>query len=274
MVNISNLNFRYDPSTPLFSNLSLRFENGGIVGLIGANGAGKTSLLKLMAGLLIPKYGNVTISDSTPHDRHKSFLSNIFYVGEEFSMPRTSATTFMERYSTFYRQFNIQEFYNLLSLFCVGRSEKLHRMSFGTRKKVYLAFALATNTEYLLLDEPTNGLDIESKVSLFAYMASVASPERTIIISTHHISRLNILLDRIVILDKGEIALNASLLDVASRLTFHTSASPGALYSTPSIMGTQSVSINAAGSAESVVDLSLLYGAVMANRQFFNTFSH
>lgn len=272
MVNVSNLNFRYHPSKPLFSDLSLQFDDGGVVGLIGANGAGKTSLLKIMAGLLVPHGGAISIANHTPHDRRKSFLSNIFYMGEEFSMPRTSADTFVQRYASFYPRFNVKEFYDLLSLFRVERAERLHRMSFGMRKKVFLSFALASNTDYLLLDEPTNGLDIESKASLFAYIASVASAERTIIISTHHISRLSILLNRIVILDEGLLALNASLVDIASRFTFGASASSDALYSAPSIYGTKSVSISVDGAGESVVDLSLLYGAVMANRQFFNNF--
>ena len=145
---------------------------------------------------------------------------------------------------------------------------KLNTLSFGQQKKFIIAFALACNTRILLLDEPTNGLDIPSKIRFRKLISTVFSEDRMIFISTHQIRDLDNLIDRVIIVDEGQLVLNDSLSEIEEKLCFKTVANtaeyPVILYSEDSLKGVSIVVENKQKEA-SKVNLEHLFNAVTEN---------
>ncbi|MFI3286915.1 MAG: ABC transporter ATP-binding protein [Rikenellaceae bacterium] len=268
MVHLQNLSFSYSKNRKIFSDLSLNIEKGTICGLLGKNGVGKTTLLNLMAGLLRPSTNaSISVMGYEPFARSVEFLSSVFILPEEFSLPRTSVQKFAELYGRFYPQFSWELFEEVLGLFEVSASEKLNTISFGQRKKAYIAFAVACRTKLLIMDEPTNGLDIPSKMAFRRIIAQVMNDERTIVISTHQVRDLEEMLDRIIVLENEGVLLNASVGEITEKLRFELLDSPeGALFAQQSLQGLVGVRENTEG-GETMLDLELLFNAVVQSSE-------
>lgn len=266
MITFKHVSFGYRGGR-LFDDLDLDLRRGAIYGLLGKNGAGKTTLLKLMAGLLFPKTGEIAVLNRIPRKREPGFLSQVFVLPEEFDLPRMNMDEYARVYGGFYPSFSREQLSNLMRELEVPEAQKFHQMSFGQKKKAYIAFAIACNTPLLIMDEPTNGLDIPSKSSFRRVIASVANEERTIIVSTHQVRDLDQLIDSVVVLDGSEILLNATTAEITDKLQFvHLEEDDPALYAEQTIHGRWGVQVNDSG-AESPLDMELLFNAAVANRQ-------
>lgn len=222
MIAIKGLTFGYTKKKPLYKNLSLTLPRGRIYGLLGKNGAGKSTLLKNLIGLLFPNNGEILVNDAIPKKRLPSFLETIYLIPEEVYVPSLTITGYRNLFSPFYPRFDKEKFDEYLKELDIDKEGKLGTFSFGQQKKFIIAFALACNTSVLLLDEPTNGLDIPSKTQFRKLIASVMHEDRIILISTHQIRDLENLIDTVIIVDKGQLLLNASVNEVNEKLCFKT----------------------------------------------------
>ncbi|MGY6647921.1 ABC transporter ATP-binding protein [Wenyingzhuangia sp. IMCC45574] len=220
MIQFKNFDFYYSEKKPLLSDINFDLEKGKVYGLFGKNGTGKTTLLKAMCGLVFAKGGEVTLNGVLPSKRTPSFLNTIYYVPDEFTLPKLSIKQYVKLYSIYYPNFSFTEFESYLVKFEIPVKGKPYEFSLGQQKKFLIAFALACNTAYLLLDEPTNGLDIPSKNQFRKIIASTISDEKTIIISTHQSRDLENLLDHILILDKTSLVLNSSVTEIVKKIKF------------------------------------------------------
>ena len=161
MVNVQNVTFSYTKRTELLSNMSLKFETGRIHGLLGKNGEGKSTLLKLISGLDFPKVGSIDTLGFNPVYRKPEMLRDIFFLPEELPQLTMSIENYEKVYAPFYPNFRSEQFNAYLKEFDIdNKKSMLNKLSHGQKKKVFVAFGLATNTKLLLMDEPTNGLDI------------------------------------------------------------------------------------------------------------------
>ncbi len=268
MIEIQNLSFGYKKRKLLYRNLTLTLEAGSIYGLLGKNGAGKSTLLKNFMGLLFPKGGNISVNGFEPKKRWPSFLETIYFIPEEVYVPGLTIEKYKNLFSPFYPAFNEEQFFNYLQQLDVHDKGKLNTLSFGQQKKFIIAFALACNTKVLLLDEPTNGLDIPSKIKFRKLIASVFTDDKVIFISTHQIRDLDNLIDRVIIVDNGELLLNASVQKIAQKLCFKTVSelpvTGTILYSEESLKG-QSIVIENTGNEDSKINLEHLFNAVTEN---------
>lgn len=268
MIQIENLSFGYSKKKLLYKNLTLTLGEGSIYGLLGKNGAGKSTLLKNLVGLLFPTDGTITINGYSPKKRLPSFLQTIYFIPEEVNVPGLTIHKYMNLFAPFYPAFNKDQFYNYLNQLDVKDLGKLNTLSFGQQKKFIIAFALACNTKILLLDEPTNGLDIPSKIRFRKLISSVFDKERMIFISTHQIRDLDNLIDRVVIVDNGQLLLNASITEIAQKLCFKTVAEitdkNKVLFSQESLKG-YSVVIENIANEDSRIDLEQLFNCVTEN---------
>lgn len=274
MITFKDVSFGYRCGR-LFDRLDLTLRRGAIYGLLGKNGAGKSTLLKLAAGLLFPSRGTITVLERTPRKREPNFLNQVFFVPEEFTLPRMTMTEYARVYGVFYPRFSREQLGELLRELEVAADQRLDRMSLGQRKKAYIAFAIACNTPILLMDEPTNGLDIPSKSSFRRVIARVADEERTVVISTHQVRDLDQLIDSVVILDQSRILLNASTAEITKRLEFvRLDEGQPALYAEQTIHGRWGVRPNTSDE-ESPLDMELLFNAAVTNpdtiQLLFNT---
>ena len=268
MIYLDRVSFGYSKRKKLFSDLSLQLAPGHIYGLLGKNGAGKSSLLRNIAGLLFPLEGKIEVSGREPKKREPAFLQDIFFLPEEIYLPSVTMAKYLEILSPFYPKFDKDQFMAYIAEFDIPQGNKLTGMSYGQKKKVLIAFALATNTNVLIMDEPTNGLDIPSKSQFRKVVSNVLNPERIILISTHQVRDLDNLIDSIVILEDKKILIQHSLEVVAERLCFATLPNveydSRVLYSEPSLRGHNAVFENS-NQEESRVDLEQLFNAVMEN---------
>ncbi len=222
MIHIQNLCFGYSKKRLLYNDLTLTIEKGKIYGLLGKNGAGKSTFLKNLSGLLFPSKGSISVSGANPGKRRPSFLQNIYLIPEEVYVPGISISRYIKIFAPFYPRFNPEQLQQYLKEFEVNPQAGLKSLSFGQQKKFVIAFALACNTDVLLLDEPTNGLDIPSKAQFRRLIAGIMNDDRLILISTHQTRDLEHLIDSVLIIDNGNLLLNASMEEINHKLEFRT----------------------------------------------------
>lgn len=274
MIKIEDLTFFYKKNKIVLDDISCNLKNGRIYGLLGKNGVGKTTLLHLIAGLKFPKMGSINIDSFNPAKRKVDFLQEVFFLNEEMPECDFTIESFEKYNSIFYPHFSKEDFDNYLKEFEVeDKTQKLSKLSFGTKKKIYIAFGLACNTKLILLDEPTNGLDIPSKSSFRKIVMKAMNENKIMIISTHQARDLQNVLDSIVILDKTKVLLNADDEEITEKLWFgiedKVNTVDKVLYQEDNVAGLAVVKENKDG-RESNLDVEMLFNAAFLNKTLFN----
>ncbi|MDR0575783.1 MAG: ATP-binding cassette domain-containing protein [Tannerella sp.] len=269
MIEAKEVTFKYKKKT-VFEDFSLSFDNGKVYGLLGKNGAGKSTLLYLMIGLLQPRKGKIFYNNENVSKRLPSVLSDIFIVPEEFMLPNVKLKRYMSINKSFYPKFSEEQLRENLSHFELDNNLNINlgSLSMGQKKKVFMSFALATNTSLLIMDEPTNGLDIPGKSQFKKFIASNMTDERTVIISTHQVQDIEKLIEHVVILENKSILLDASATDICRNLYFANGAGhiehEKAFYVSQSFQGYNALLPNE-GEEESILNLETLFNAVLEN---------
>lgn len=268
MIKINNLAFSYGKNSVL-ENITTNLEPGRIYGLLGENGVGKTTLLTLLAGLKKPTCGNIDIDGFNPFDRKPLFLEKVQYLPDDVTSSRDKAIDFARSRGKFWPDFSEQKFLDVMAEFETDPLQKMNAMSAGQLKKTHISLALACNARYILLDEPTNALDIPSKAQFRKAVTKYTSEDSVIVISTHQVRDLENIIDPIIILDRQDVLLNASLEEITSKLYFDygTSVLPDNLYSEQLPGGFVQVLVNTDG-RDSKVNIEALFNAVHKNKEF------
>ncbi|MBP3202246.1 MAG: ATP-binding cassette domain-containing protein [Bacteroidales bacterium] len=262
MITVKNLSFSYG-SKEVLRNISMEVKGGSIYGLLGENGVGKTTLLTLLCGLKKPQQGSIEVDGRFPFDRVPSLLAEQFYLPDEVTPVHAKAESFARENGSLWPRYDHAKFVEILQIFEVDPQQKMDSMSAGQLKKTWIAFALSCNARYYYMDEPTNGLDIPSKAQFRKAITRYTSEESAVIISTHQVRDLENIIDPIIILDKQDVLLNASLEEIGSKLFFDygTQIQPGTLYLEQTPGGSIQVYPNTTGE-ESKVNLEALFNAV------------
>ena len=270
MIKTERLTFGYKARRNVLNNISLELGEGHIHGLLGCNGIGKTTLLKLICGIMRPDSGTVRVCGMDPITRKPEMFADMIIVPEEFDLPNLSLEHYAEIMKPFYPRFDFGAMRGYAEALKVNTVDKLHNMSMGQRKKAYIAFALACNVRILLMDEPTNGLDIPSKSIFRRLIASYVDEQRMVVISTHQVADVESLLDNIVILDSQGVALAATTTEICSKLKFgRAKVGDEVLYSETTIAGDMAVMANTEDE-DTQLNIELLFNAVTANRTTIN----
>jgi len=273
MVNIQHLDFSYPRRSPLFKELSMELQPGNIYGLLGENGAGKTSLLKLISGLLYPNSGTCLVHTYEASKRLPQMLSEIYMIPEEFYFPSIYIEEFVEINGAFYPSFNYQQFQEYMREFKMENHQKLSKLSYGQKKKVLLAFGLATNAKLIILDEPTNGLDIPSKSQFRKVLASSISEDQSYIISTHQIRDMESLIDPIMVLDNGKIIFNHSVEEISRNLSFKVvrdDEAPDTLIYGENLVNGKAGILENTDQEETQINLELLFNGIIKENEKIN----
>lgn len=262
MIEIKDLGFSYGPVSVL-KNISMNLEEGKIYGLLGENGVGKTTLLTLLCGLKKPQAGSILTDGFTPYDRKPSFLSNQYYLSDEVAAVNMKAIDYARNYGKFWEKFDLGKFLEIMGIFENDPQQKMNRMSCGQLKKTWISFALACNSRYIFMDEPTNGLDIPSKAQFRKAVTKYTAEDSTLVISTHQVRDLENIIDPIIILDRQDVLLNATVEKISRKLFFDYSneKADGALYSEMTPGGSVQVLVNTTGE-ESKVNIEALFNTV------------
>ena len=193
-------------------NVDLSIEPGRIVGLLGPNGSGKTTLIKICTGLLTPTAGVALISGMQPSPETKaivSYLPEVTYLNDWMKVSQLIAF-----FDDFYGDFSSEKAYEMLGALKIDERESLKSLSKGTKEKVQLILVMARDAKLYLLDEPIGGVDPAARDYILNTIIKNYNPESSVVISTHLISDIEPVLDEVIFLKNGEIALTSSVDDL------------------------------------------------------------
>ena len=275
MIKIQNLAFSYGKNEVL-RNISMDLEPGRIYGLLGENGVGKTTLLTLLCGLKKTQEGTISTDGHDPYKREPVLLQDQYYLPDEVAAINDKAIAWGKASGKFWPEFSLENYEAILREFEVDPQQKMNAMSAGQLKKTYIAFALACRTRFLYLDEPTNGLDIPSKSQFRSALMKYTREDSTIVISTHQVRDLENIIDPIIILDRRDVLLNATIEQIADKLYFDygTTLHPDALYSEQLPGGFIQVLPNT-DKIDSKVNIEALFNTVHKHKELVkNLFNH
>ena len=203
----NKLTKRYGGVTAL-DHVDLAIEPGRIVGLLGPNGSGKTTLLKLAAGLLQPTQGQILIDGQAPSPKTNAVLS---YLPERIALSEwMKVTQVLDFFCDFYQDFDRQAAEQMLGQLHIAPNQVLKQMSKGTKEKVQLILAMSRKAKLYLLDEPIGGVDPATRDYILHTILTNYNPDAAVVISTHLIGDVEPVLDEVVFLSRGQIALHAS----------------------------------------------------------------
>lgn len=267
MIEIKDLAFSYG-KTPILKSITTTLEEGRIYGLLGENGVGKTTLLTLLCGLKKVCSGSITTDGENPFDRTPTLLQNQFYLPDEVLPVTMKAECFAKERGAFWPDYDHAKFLEIMKEFENDPAKKMNQMSAGQLKKTYISLALACGCKYIFMDEPTNGLDIPSKTQFRSAIMKYTSDDSTIVISTHLVRDLENIIDPIIILDRQDVLLNASVEEITSKLYFDygTQLHPESLYSEQLPGGFIQVYPNSTGE-DSKINVEALFNAVHKNKE-------
>ncbi|GEP94440.1 ABC transporter ATP-binding protein [Chitinophaga cymbidii] len=270
MISLQHLHFSYRKGRPVLDDVSLSLRPGRIYGLLGRNGAGKSSLLYNICGLLFPQSGKSEVIGFDPSKREPSFLQQIYLLPEVFRLPDMDIAQYLQLFTPFYPAFDHSGFHQYLEVFEIPRNHQLSALSHGQQKKVLIAFAIATRAKVLLMDEPTNGLDIPSKHQFRKVIAGSLAEDQCMIISTHQVKDLDSLIDEVIIMDGTHVILQEPVTRITEKLSFRHVMSleetEAPLYTEGALKGYAVVAVNRR-QEHSRLDMEMFFNAVLLEKK-------
>lgn len=202
-----NLSKSYQKSQPVLQNLNFEIPPGKIIGLLGPNGCGKSTLMKIAAGLLQPDQGTVEIAGFPVGPQSKALVS---YLPERtYFQPSMKVCQLVEFFQDFYEDFNATKALQLLNDLHIDVNARLKTLSKGTKEKVQLLLVMSRNARLYLLDEPIAGVDPAARDYILRTIVNNYNPEASIIITTHLITDIEQVLDDFVFLGYGGAILQS-----------------------------------------------------------------
>ena len=186
--------------------VSLNIQPGRIIGLLGPNGSGKTTIIKLINGLLQPSHGNIYIHGQLPSPASKkvvSYLPDTTYLNENIKI--SDAISYFQ---DFYSDFNVQRAYQLLNDLHLHPNQKLNSLSKGNKEKVQLILVMSREADLYVLDEPIGGVDPAARDYILRTIIQNRRPNSSVLISTHLIADIEQVLDEAIFINQGRILLH------------------------------------------------------------------
>ena len=201
----------------VLDDFNLEIGGGRIVGLLGPNGCGKSTLMKLVAGLLTPNEGEILVAGEPVGDKTKAMIS---YLPERtYFNPQQKVSEIVDYFADFYSDFDLERANLLLADLGIDKSARLKTLSKGTKEKIQLILVMSRRARVYLLDEPIAGVDPAAREYILSTIVSNYSKESTIIITTHLISDVEQVLDDYVFLSQdGKILEQGSVETVRDEM--------------------------------------------------------
>lgn len=194
------------------NNASFSVSPGRIVGLLGPNGSGKTTIIKLISGLLTPTHGNILVKGVPVGPETKSMVS---YLPERtYLNDWMKVVDILQFFADFYTDFDMKRAHEMLERLNIDPQMKLKTMSKGTKEKVQLILVMSRKASLYLLDEPIGGVDPAARDFILNTIITNYSQESTVIITTHLIYDIEKVLDDVVFINNGNILLASSVDEI------------------------------------------------------------
>lgn len=209
LVEIRNLTKNYDGNTPAVNNVSLTLTRGKIVGLLGPNGSGKTTIIKMLNGLLTPTEGTIRIGGSevgVETKAHVAYLPDRTYLSGN-----QKVSEILDFFCDFYSDFDRNRAEEMLKSLNIETDKRMQTLSKGTKEKVQLILVMSRRADLYVLDEPIAGVDPAARDYILRTIINNYNPESTVLISTHLISDVEQVLDEVIFLRYGQVVLYTSV---------------------------------------------------------------
>jgi len=206
LLEINNLNKSFD-NKEILKDINLSIQSGKIIGLLGKNGVGKTTLIKLINDLLTPTSGEILIKGQKIGVETKkviSYLPERTYLNKQMKVSEV-----ISYFGDFYDNFDSEKAKKLLKDLDLDINQKLTQMSKGMQEKVQLVLVMSRNADLYVLDEPLGGVDPATRDYILDTILSNFNENASVIISTHLISDIEKILDEVIFIDKGQIVLQS-----------------------------------------------------------------
>ena len=206
LLELKNLN-KYFDNKKVLKDINFSIDKGKIIGLLGKNGVGKTTLIKLINDLLTPTSGEILVKGNKIGVETKkviSYLPERTYLNKQMKV--SEVISFFE---DFYEDFDSKKAKKLLKDLDLDINQKLTKMSKGMQEKVQLVLVMSRKAELYVLDEPLGGVDPATRDYILDTILSNFEENSSVIISTHLISDIEKILDEVIFIDKGEIVLQS-----------------------------------------------------------------
>jgi len=194
------VSYAYDYENPVFKDVNFEINEGEFWGILGKNGAGKTSLVEVLLGLRWTDTGDVKILGKSNRTRDKDYLKNISFLSHDIQLPGSlKISEFLNFHSFFYENYSKEIEADLLNYFSIDKDKKIGTLSTGQQRKIQIIAGLAANTKLIIIDEITAVLDPESRARLYIKLHDHSKQmNKTILLATNLIEDLEIYADKIL----------------------------------------------------------------------------
>lgn len=207
LLKINNLNKKFDDKY-ILKDINLTIPSGKIIGLLGKNGAGKTTLIKIINDLLTPTSGEILIKGNKVGVETKKIIS---YLPERtYLNKQMKVKEILNYFADFYENFDIQKAKKLLEDLDLDINQNLSKMSKGMQEKVGLVLVMSREADLYILDEPLGGVDPATRDYILDTILSNFNENASVIISTHLISDIERILDEVIFIDNGSLAIHSN----------------------------------------------------------------
>ena len=215
LVELRNLTKNYGTKKPAVDNLNLTIESGHIIGLLGPNGSGKTTVIKMINGLLQPTKGEILIDGSSPGPYTKSIIS---YLPERtYLEAQNTVADMIDFFTDFYVDFIPERAIEMIRTLGIDETARLKTLSKGTKEKVQLILVMSRNAKLYILDEPIAGVDPAARDYIIRTIINNYNRNASVIICTHLISDIEDILDEVIFLMKGHLVLRGTKQEIMDK---------------------------------------------------------
>lgn len=214
MIKMDSISKTFDVVKSL-DNVSLMIENGSIFGLIGSNGSGKSTIMKIMCGVYKPDSGDI-LYDGIPVWENSEVKRNVVYLSDDqYFLPNCTPADMARLYASVYPTFSHEKFSEYMKIFGLDERRKVTTFSKGMQKQVSFLLGLASGTDYLFCDETLDGLDPVMRQAVRKIIAAeVAERRMCVVFASHNLKELEDICDHVALLHKGELLFEAGIDDV------------------------------------------------------------
>lgn len=217
MISVNNLTKAYNDKN-VIENISFNLESGKIYGLIGANGAGKSTIINCVTGVFKPDEGEILMDKSAVYDNSVAKEKIGLIPDEPIFVSSYSVKRFVKYYKSFYTNFSDEVFDKYCDVFSIDTKKSADNLSLGQKKRLQIALVMARDTDVIVMDEPENGLDNDARNDFRNIIRNVADEGKSILISSHDLGNIENMCDEIIFIDNGRILYKGIIDDVLSKV--------------------------------------------------------
>ena len=215
LIELTNLSKTYDSKFLAVNNVNLKLPKGKIIGLLGPNGSGKTTIIKMLAGVLQPTEGSILIDGKPVGVESKAKVA--YLPDRTYLSGGETIEQIIKYFEDFYADFSREKAVNMLKILGIDLSKKIRTLSKGTKEKVQLILVMSRQADLYILDEPIAGVDPAARDYILRTIIDNYNPEATVLISTHLIADVEQVLDEVIFMRYGHLVLYTAVDNIREK---------------------------------------------------------